>query len=334
MKIAVIGAGSWGSALASVLAHKQHEVCMWARRERVAHGITNDHRNPDYLSDFSLSERISASTDYKTVCTGADALVVVTPSKHLRTTAEQLAPYCAPHTPIILCSKGVEAETGLLPVDIFEDVVGNPSRLAVLSGPNHAEEIIQKLPAASVCASENLACANFFQELFATDYFRTYASTDVRGVELCAAFKNIIAIAVGISHGLGLGDNTGSLLMTRGLAEMSRLVNAIGGEPYTCMGLAGMGDLIATCTSRHSRNRSFGEDVAAGLSLEDFETRTHMVVEGALACKSIQTLAERHQVDLPITNQVRAVVWEGADPRKAAHELSLRPLTTEFKGLF
>ena len=333
MELAVIGAGSWGTALAHLLSLKGNTVHFWAHRESVAQFINVEHRNPDYLSNFSLSENIIATSSIKEACQYAEAVVVVTPSKVMREIAQNIKPYINETTPIIICSKGAEANTGKLPIEIFADELKNPSRLAVLSGPNHAEEVVQCLPAATVVASIDQTCAQFFQELFACDYFRTYASLDVLGVELCAAFKNIIAIAVGISYGLGFGDNTAALLMTRGIAEMSRLVSAIGGEAITCMGLAGTGDLIATCTSQHSRNRRFGEDVAKGKTLEDFQGKTHMVVEGALACKTIQTLADRYEVDLPITQKVRAIVWEGSDTIQAAEELADRPLTTEFRGL-
>ena len=223
--------------------------------------------------------------------------------------------------------------SGLLPVEVFEAELGNVARLAVLSGPNHAEEVVKGIPSATVIASQSEATATFFQDLFACESFRTYVSDDVCGVELCAAFKNVIAIAVGLSYGLGFGDNTAAMLMTRGLAEMSRLVVKAGGQAITCMGLAGTGDLIATCTSEHSRNRRFGKMVAEGKTLDDFTQETHMVAEGALACKTIGTLAAHYGVELPITEAVRAVVWEGAEPKEIGRALADRPLTTEFYGI-
>jgi glycerol-3-phosphate dehydrogenase (NAD(P)+) len=218
-------------------------------------------------------------------------------------------------------------------VEVFEAEMGNPQRLAVLSGPNHAEEVIKGIPSATVIASESRETAEFLQGVFAGDSFRTYSSDDVVGVEVCAACKNVIAISVGLSYGIGLGDNTAALVMTRGLAEMSRLVHALGGKALTCMGLAGTGDLIATCTSEHSRNRRFGQMIAQGKTLDDFTAETHMVAEGALACKTLQPLAASVGVELPITDVVRSVVWEGADPREAAQELLNRPLKEEFYGL-
>ena len=248
----------------------------------------------------------------------------------MRQIARDLSALVSRDTPVIICFKGLEEKTGLLPVEVFEQEMGNSSRLAVLSGPNHAEEVVFGQPSATVVASENASTAQFFQKLFSTDTFRAYASDDVLGAELCAAFKNVIAIAVGASYGLGFGDNTAAMIMTRGLAEMSRLVKACGGSSMTCLGLAGAGDLIVTCTSEHSRNRTFGAKMAAGMTLDEYREQTHMVVEGALACKTLDVLAKRYNVDLPITEIVRSVIWEGADLRKAAGSMFDRPLKPEF----
>ena len=333
MRIAVIGAGSWGTALAQVLAGNGHDVGLWARKPEVAAAINADHRNPRYLSDVVLSERIAASSSHEEVLEGACAAVIVTPSSIMRDVADRLAGLVAEDFPVIVCSKGVEEGSGLLPVEVFEAEMGTAARLAVLSGPNFAAEVIRGIPSGTVVASPDAGTAAFFQELFASDAFRTYASDDVIGVELCAAFKNVIAIAVGVSYGIGFGDNTAAMLMTRGIAEMSRLVVRCGGQALTCIGLAGTGDLVATCTSEHSRNRRFGKLLAEGGTLEEFTERTHMVVEGALACRTLKTLADAYGVELPITDVVRSVVWEGADPRDVAKTLTSRPLTTEFYGL-
>ena len=330
MDIAVIGAGSWGTALAQVLAGNGHDVRLWARRADVARGINEEHRNPDYLKDAFLSARIAATDDMSAALRGARAAVVVTPSKHMRATAQAMAGLIADDAPIALCMKGVEAVTGCVPLEVFRDVFGPARRLAALSGPNHAEEVVCGVPAATVVASEDEPTALFFQKLFASEAFRVYTSDDVHGVELCAAFKNVIAIAVGVSYGLGYGDNTAAMLMTRGQAEMGRLVAAAGGNPMTCMGLAGTGDLIATCMSRHSRNRAFGEALAAGETVEQYESRMHMVAEGAQACRTLATLSVRYQVELPICDTVRALVWEGADPREVAGLLAARSLKPEF----
>lgn len=333
MKVAVIGAGSWGTAIAHLLGSAGHNVSIWARKPEVVNAVNANHRNPRYLSDHELSANVVATLSYRDCLSNARAIVVVTPSNLLRGVARALAPVASPDVPVIICSKGVEADSGMLAVDIFEQEMGNPDRFAVLSGPNHAEEVIRFLPSATVVASKSRKTAVFFQNLFATDHFRTYTSDDVVGVEVCAASKNVIAIAVGVSYGIGFGDNTAALIMTRGQAEMSRLVHALGGKAMTCMGLAGTGDLIATCTSQHSRNRKFGEMVAHGLTLDDFSNQTHMVAEGALACKTLLPLAQRTGVELPITEMVRQVVWEGRDAKEAALDLESRPLKDEFYGL-
>lgn len=330
MKVSVIGAGSWGTALAQTLACAGLEVMMWARSEEVCTGINEAHRNPRYLSGAVLSDSVRACSSYSDAVADADAIAVVTPSAVMRQIARDLAPFVGSKTPVVICFKGVEADTGLLPVEVFEEVMGGASRLAVLSGPNHAEEVVYGQPSATVIASSDPDTARFFQELFSTDSFRTYASDDVRGAELCAAFKNVIAIAVGASYGLGYGDNTAAMIMTRGLAEMSKLVSACGGSPMTCLGLAGAGDLIVTCTSEHSRNRSFGYKMAQGMTLDEYREQTHMVVEGALACRTLDLLARRYDVELPITQMVRSVLWEGGDLKQAAAEMFDRPLKAEF----
>lgn len=333
MKVAVIGAGSWGTALSQCLALSNHNVSLWARKLNVVHEINTNHHNPRYLSAELLSENIVATPSYHDALENASAVVVVTPSNLLRGVAQAFKGVIADDMPIIICSKGVEGGSGLLATEIFESELGNKDRLAVLSGPNHAEEVVRSIPSGTVVASSSEETAKFFQSLFASETFRVYTSQDVVGVELCAAFKNVIAIAVGISYGLGFGDNTSAMLMTRGLAEMNRLVYQCGGDPLTCMGLAGAGDLIATCTSTHSRNRRFGEMIAQGGTIETWQEETSMVVEGALACKTLDSLAKAHDVELPITEAVRAVVWEGADPLKIGSSLVARPLKAEFYGL-
>lgn len=333
MKVAVIGAGSWGTALAQVLASKGYNVGLWARKPEVASAINEEHFNPRYLTDSVLSENIVATTSVADACLRAKAIVVVTPSSVMASMAQQLDACVDADTPVVICSKGVEADTGCLPVEVFAREMGNIDRFAVLSGPNHAEEVVKGIPAGTVIASSSDKTASFFQDLFATLTFRTYVSSDVKGVELCAAFKNVIAIAVGMSYGLGFGDNTASLILTRGMAEMSRLVSASDGNPLTCMGLAGTGDLVATCMSRHSRNRTFGTLIAQGTTLEQYQADTHMVVEGALACKTLETLSKQYSVELPITTIVRKVVWEGYDLKSAIALLEERPLKQELYGI-
>lgn len=329
-QVAIVGAGSWGTALAQLAATAGNDVRLWARKEEVARGINADHVNPRYLADARLSERIEASTDIARVVGGADAVVIVTPSSVMRETARAIAAHVGAKTPVALAAKGVEAETGMLPVEVFDEVLGGLGRLAALTGPNHAEEVVRGVPSGTVVSSYVPRTARFFQSLLSTESFRIYVGNDVVGAEVCAAYKNVIAIAVGASYGLGMGDNTAALLMTRGLAEMSRLVAACGGNAMTCMGLAGMGDLEVTCMSPHSRNRTFGYELAQGVTLDAYRARTHMVVEGALACRTLHDLALAHDVDLPLARTVRAIVWEGYDVVAAAQDLLDRPQKPEF----
>ncbi len=334
MKVAVIGAGSWGTALSQVLAGKGVNVYLWARREEVVKSINDRHVNPSYLSDAVLSENVFATTSLEEALEGAEVIVMVTPSQHVRDIATKMHDFVAADTPIVVCSKGVEAGSGMLLTQVVADVLGGEDRICVLSGPTHAEEVIFSQPSATVIAGTGKDTVTFVRDLFFTDKFRTYISEDAIGVELCGAFKNVIAIAVGVSYGMGHGDNTAALLITRGLAEMSRMVVACGGEAITCMGLGGTGDMIVTCMSRHSRNRRFGQDyVAQGKTLEDFIEDTHMVVEGAVACKTLETLSAKYGVDLPLTDAVRDVVWNKGDLIEIARALFMRPLRNEFYGI-
>jgi glycerol-3-phosphate dehydrogenase (NAD(P)+) len=311
-------------------APQSHDVRLWARDEELVEVVNAQHRNPRYLASTALPPTVTATTALDVALDGAQAVVLATPSSAVRAIAARMAPYLGTTTPLVLLSKGVECDSGLLLLDVLAAELGNPARLAVLSGPNHAEEVVRGLPAATVIASTGSATAAFFQEAFVTPAFRVYTSPDTTGVQLCGAAKNIIALAVGMAAGVGFGDNTAALIMTRGLAEISRLVTILGGDPLTCMGLAGMGDLVATCTSPHSRNRSFGLALAQGTTLAQYEQQTHMVVEGALACKTVTDLAHKHGVELPISAQIRSVIWEGKPLGDTVEELTGRPAKPEF----
>ena len=327
-KIAVIGSGSWGTGVCHLLGGKGYEVALWSYDEGTPAAINETHHNPLYLTDVELPNTW-CSNSFEDVVPDAMAVVVVCPSAFVRTTVSGFAQYLAPDTPVVILSKGVEAGTGMSMVEVLDDVLGNPERIAALSGPNHAEEVSHDLIAATVVASQSEACAEFFQELFHTPTFRVYTSSDVRGVELCAAAKNIIAIANGMVCAMGLGDDASAALMTRGLAEMSRLVDAIGGDPRTVVGLAGVGDLIVTCTSRHSRNRALGECLVAGGTLEEYQARTHMVAEGAVACVTVTDVARKLGVELPIAEVVRSILAGELDPRDGIPRLLDRPLRPE-----
>lgn len=330
MNVTVVGAGSWGTAAALQLAANDHEVMLWARRPELAERIESSRTNEEYLAGVTLPNTVKVTSNIEVALRHAEVLVLATPSKAVRATCEQLLPHYSPEAPLLLLSKGVENESGMLLLDVIDSVLKSGQHQAVLSGPNHAEEVARGMLSATVIAAQNPRVAELFQELLISESFRVYTSTDVKGVQLCGAAKNIIAIAAGVVAGRGLGDNTAAMLMTRGLAEISRLVEAAGGDSQTCMGLAGMGDLIVTCTSHHSRNRSFGVALAAGETIAQYEARTHMVVEGALACKSVGHLAARYGVELPISETVRGVVWEGL-PLDEMHTLLMtRPAKPEF----
>jgi glycerol-3-phosphate dehydrogenase (NAD(P)+) len=330
MKVSVIGAGSWGSAIAWLLGTKGLDVGLWARSSELAASLNATRHNPRYLEDITFPPTVTASDNLEEVLKDAEAVVSVTPSAFVGEMAERMAPCLDDTTPLVLLSKGIELATGTLLLDVLAARLGNNERLAVLSGPNHAEEVARAAPSATVVASSSSATADFFQTLFATPAFRVYTSADTVGVQLCGAAKNIVAIACGLAAGLGFGDNTAALLMTRGLAEISRLTAKLGGEPLTCMGLAGMGDLIATCTSQHSRNRAFGLELAQGSTLAAYQERTHMVVEGALASRSVTSLAQAHSVDMPISMVVRNVIWDQQPLNDAFASLIDRSFKPEF----
>ncbi|MDR1088081.1 MAG: NAD(P)-dependent glycerol-3-phosphate dehydrogenase [Coriobacteriales bacterium] len=330
MNVTVIGAGSWGTAAAIQLALGGHKVLLWARRAELARRIEAERVNEDYLPGVLLPEDLTTTSSLEHAAEKADAMVLATPSKAVRATCELLKSSYRAGTPLLLLSKGIENSSGLFLLDVMDEILASRHHQAVLSGPNHAEEIARSMFSATVVAAEEPEVARLFQELFASEHFRVYTTDDTSGVQICGAAKNIIAIATGIAAGSGYGDNTAAMLMTRGLAEISRLVAARGGTSQTCMGLAGMGDLIVTCTSRHSRNRSFGEALAAGDTLASYEARTHMVVEGALASQSVVLLAHRSHVELPICEMVRRAVWEGLTLDEMIPLLMMRPAKPEF----
>lgn len=329
-QVAVIGAGSWGSAIAWLLGSKPISVNLWARDVETVSSFNNHHKNPRYLSDVEFPSTVYATTDLAEAVSGVEAVLLVTPSMAVTEIASKLKSLIADDLPLMILSKGLDPASGQLLDAALAAEVGHPERIAVLSGPNHAEEVCLGIPSGTVVASTSQQCALYFQELMATPAFRVYISSDIVGVELYGATKNVVAIASGLAVGLGYGDNTLAMLMTRGLAEIARLVEACGGEAITGMGLAGMGDLIATCTSSHSRNRGFGLELAQGGSLESYQQRTHMIVEGALAARTVTDLAAKLAVELPICEQVRSIIWENQPVQQAVQALIARTAKPEF----
>ena len=325
-RIAVLGAGSWGTTFAKVLADAGRKVQLWARRPDVAASITARHRNPDYLTDVELPASLSASSDAAEVLAGADAVVFAVPSQSLRANLEQWRDLLPDGVTLVSLAKGVELGSLKRMSEVIGEVAGvGPDRLAVVSGPNLAGEIAHEEPTATVIACADHDRAVQLQSACTTDYFKAYTNTDVIGSELGGAGKNVIALAVGVAAGMGLGDNSRASLITRGLAEMSRLGVALGASPMTFAGLAGMGDLVATCSSPLSRNRTFGEHLGRGSSLAEAEEANHgQVAEGVKSCLSIGELGERHGVELPITDAVRRVCHEEMSAAAMAKELISR----------
>jgi glycerol-3-phosphate dehydrogenase (NAD(P)+) len=329
-RVAVMGAGSWGTAFALVLADAGHEVRMWGRREEVCDAITSQHENPGYMPGIDLPSVITASHDAGWVLAGAQLVVLAVPSQTLRANLEQWAPALPPGAPVVSLMKGVELGTHLRMSEVIAEVADvGPDRICVVSGPNLAREIAQRQPAASVVACADERVAQRLQQLCHTPSFRPYTNTDVVGCELGGTTKNVIALAVGMAIGLGYGDNTTATAITRGLAETGRLANAMGADPMTLAGLAGLGDLVATCSSPLSRNRTFGEKLGRGMSVDEVAASTRQVAEGVKSCQSVAELARLHDVDMPIVQGVAALVRGEVTPRELIDALVSRTAKPE-----
>jgi glycerol-3-phosphate dehydrogenase (NAD(P)+) len=325
-RVAVIGAGSWGTAFAKVMADAGREVRLWARRPEVARAVNAAHANPDYLPGIALPALLTATTDAAAALDGVDAVVLAMPSQTLRANLAHWRDLLPGSATLVSLAKGVELGTLKRMSEVVVDVTGVPAeRVAVVSGPNLAREIAEEEPTATViaCADHDRAVA--LQHACTTGYFRSYTHTDVIGCEIGGAGKNVIALACGMASGIGFGDNTRASIITRGLAETARLGVALGADPLTFAGLAGLGDLVATCSSPLSRNRTFGERLGRGESLAQAEAANHgQVAEGVKSCVSICELGERHGVELPIADAVRRVCHEGLSPVELGKELISR----------
>ncbi len=323
----MLGAGSWGTTYAKVLADAGREVVLWARRESVAAAIQTGRTNPSYLPGVVLPDNLRATSDIDDALVGADAVALGVPSQSMRENLAVFRDSIPAGVPVISLAKGVEIGTGLRMSEIISRV-GNvePARVVALTGPNLAVEIAQRRPTASVLACTDHDVARAVQKACATGYFRPYTITDVVGAEIAGAGKNIIALACGVADGLQLGLNTAASLMTRGLNEVSRLGQALGGHPATFAGLAGLGDLVATCSSPLSRNRALGGRIAAGIPLEEATMAAGgQVAEGVVSCRSVRDLAHRHQIDMPITEAVYMVCYLHMAPVDMIRALMDRP---------
>ncbi|WP_051099077.1 NAD(P)H-dependent glycerol-3-phosphate dehydrogenase [Actinopolyspora mortivallis] len=322
-RAAVLGAGSWGTTFAKVLADAGTDVRLWARRSSVAEGIERERTNEEYLPGVELPRRLSATDDATEAVRGAEAVVLAVPSQTLRENLAGWQPFLPEGATLVSLAKGVELSTLKRMSQVISEVAGVAAeRIAVVSGPNLAKEIAAEQPTATVVACSDHDRAVALQRACSTGYFRPYTNTDLVGVEVAGACKNVIALACGVASGLGYGANTMSTLITRGLAETTRLGVALGAEPMTFAGLAGMGDLAATCLSPLSRNRTFGERLGRGESLAEAQRAAHgQVAEGVKSCTSLCALADRCGVEMPIAEVVHRVCHEGLDPVPAAAEL-------------
>lgn len=327
-RCAVVGAGAWGTALADLLARNKNDVMLWAHEPDVADAIERQRENVRFLKGYKLSTGLSASTDVAKVVGGAEFVVFATPSAVLRNVARRAASSLRPGVPVVVATKGLEQDTYALMTDVVASET-SAAKVVALSGPSFAEEVIRCQATAVVLASASEAAAREAQQVFNSPYFRTYTHTDVTGVELGGALKNVMAVATGVADGLGLGFNARAALITRGLAEMTRLGTSLGAEASTFAGLAGMGDLVLTCTGSLSRNREVGVEIGKGRSLEEVLRERETVAEGVVAARSALALASKQGVEMPIVEAVNRVLFDAQPPREALADLMSRELRGE-----
>ena len=329
--ISVLGAGSWGTALACLLTGNGHDVTLWAYLEKEKDFILETRTHPN-LKGGVVPRTLKVTTSLDEAVSNKDLIVMAVPSTATRGTSEKIASLLPVGQQIITVSKGIEEETLLTQCEIISQVIPNAS-VGILSGPSHAEEVILKLPAAVVAGSLDRRLAVFVQELFMNDYFRVYTSPDIVGIEVGGSLKNVIALAAGMSDGLQFGDNAKAALMTRGIREISALAVCAGGEAETLAGLAGIGDLIVTCGSKHSRNRMAGFYMGQGMSMKEAMDKVNMVVEGVYSTKAAKAMGEKYKIELPIINAVFSVLFEGKDVGIAVKELMSRNKKDEIAGM-
>ena len=324
-KVSVLGAGGWGTALASILSEKHENVVLYVRNSEVAAAMQRHRVNSRYLPGVSLPDNLQITDQLEQATAHADLLVLATPSHGVRAAASSLVALLPRDCVVVSAAKGLELDTGLRMTEILaQELPAFCGRLAALSGPNHAEEVGRRMPSASVVGCSDRALAEYVQDTFMTPYFRIYANSDVAGVELGGALKNVIALAAGITEGLGFGDNSKAALMTRGLAEIARLGAACGADVATFSGLSGVGDLIATCTSMHSRNRRAGIEISKGRRVDEIQADSGMVIEGVRATAAAWNLSRQKGVEMPITESLYQVLYNGLPPRAAVMELMTR----------
>lgn len=331
MKISVLGAGGWGTTLAILLHYNGHNVTLWEFKKSYAKELNKKRVNTDYLPGIKIPKEIIITSDIEESSIDKNLIVMAVPSQFLRGVVKKIPFQNIEDTILVSVSKGIEKNTLMTMSQMLLDVFphANESQLGVISGPSHAEEVSKRVPTAVVAASTEIETSKSIQAAFMTSYFRVYASTDIVGVELGGAFKNIIAIGAGIIDGAGFGDNTKAAIMTRGVAEISRLGLAMGARPETFAGLSGMGDLIVTCMSKHSRNRFVGEQIGKGKKLKQVLKSMEQVAEGVETTRSANQLAEKNKIETPITNEVYKILYEDKDPIKATTDLMTRDMKSE-----
>ncbi|MBQ1935723.1 MAG: NAD(P)H-dependent glycerol-3-phosphate dehydrogenase [Clostridia bacterium] len=329
-KVAVIGSGSWGTAISVVLATNGHSVYLWSYFKEESEQLSKDRENKAFLPGVILPENVTCTPSMEEAVSDADLVVLASPSHTVRNVSKSLAPYLKKNQPLLNIAKGLETDTQLrLSEVIRQEIPENP--IAVMSGPSHAEEVGRFLPTTNVVASEDESLLTFIQDIFMNKVFRVYTNPDLIGVEVGGALKNVIALCAGISDGCGFGDNTKAALMTRGITEIARLGVAMGASSTTFFGLTGIGDLIVTCTSMHSRNRRAGILIGQGKSLEETLGEVKMVVEGVKTTEAAYALAQKLGISMPIVEQMHAVLFEGHDPKTAAQELMQREKKSEYE---
>ena len=324
--VTLFGAGSWGTALSVHLASAGRDVTLWARRPEVVEEIRRTSRNPTYLPELLIPSSVDITTDLEEAATASNLWGFAVPSQKLRARAKALRPYAHDAVRVVSLSKGIENETLQTMSQVLDDVLEHvpQSQIGALHGPSHAEEVAEGRPTTVVAAAPDEDEARRIQKAFMTERLRVYLNTDVLGVEIGGSVKNVLAIAAGISDGTCFGDNAKAALVTRGLAEMRRLGRALGAEPRTFSGLAGIGDLVVTCTSLHSRNRHLGEQIASGKTLDRVLDEMEMVAEGVHTTQAVHDLAERHGIEMPITEAVYSVLFEGTNPGAMVKRLMTR----------
>lgn len=316
MKVTILGAGSWGTALALVLVNNGHEVMIWSKFQSELDEIRQAKENRSKLPGVILPDHILYESDIPTACKWAQVLVMAVPSKFVRATSRLIAPFISKEQILVNVAKGIEDESLMTLDRVIKDEIPD-AKVAILSGPSHAEEVAREIPTSVVVGSTDETVIRSIQDLFMNQFFRIYGSSDVLGIEIGGALKNVIALAAGISDGLGFGDNSKAALMTRGMAEISRLGEAMGADPVTFHGLSGIGDLIVTCTSMHSRNRRAGILIGQGKTMQEALDEVQMVVEGVYSAHAGMELAKQYQVEMPIITMVNRILFENFDPKQA-----------------